>query len=122
MARVNVAAQTLPGAYPTLPVGAGTRDVSFQAYDAGLMNETPIVDGKTVVLVKNDHATDPKTVTFISVADSTFKRTGDITTYSLAAGDVAVFGPFKTAGWALVGKLQIDASSADIKLAVITLP
>jgi hypothetical protein len=122
VARVAVAAQTTPGAYPTLQPGAGTRDISFQAYDAGLGCQATIVDGKTLILVKNDHVSDAKTVTFLSVADSVYKRTGDITAYSLAAGDVALFGPFKTAGWALVGQLQIDASSADIKLANITLP
>ena len=124
MARVLVAAQTLPGAYPTLPVGAGSRILAFQATDAGLNNYTPIVEGKTLVFVKNAHATDPKTVTFTSVADSTLHRTGDITAYSIAAGVVAVFGPFKAAGWyhsdAGEAGLWINGSSADIQVAVVT--
>ena len=122
MARVAVSAQACPGAYPTLPVGAGSRDVSFQAYDAGLGCQATIVDGKTLILVRNEHVSDAKTVTFKSVADSVYKRTGDITTYSLAANDTALFGPFKLAGWSNAGQLDIDAASADIKLANITLP
>jgi len=123
MARVLVAAQTLPGAYPTLPLGAGSRVLAFQAADASLHNYTPIVEGKTLVFVKNSHATDPKTVTFTSVVDA-YNRSGDITTYSIAAGVVAVFGPFKAAGWSHpdtgeVG-LWIDGSTADILIAVVT--
>jgi hypothetical protein len=121
MARVNVAAQTTPGAYPTLPVGANTRDLAFQVYDAGLFNHTAIVDGKTLVLIQNV-AVGAKTVTFLSVADGTFHRTGDITAYSLGAGEIALFGPFKTAGWSNAGFLDIDAEDANIKIAVITLP
>jgi hypothetical protein len=121
MARVNVAAQTTPGAYPTLPVGANSRDVAFQAADAGLMNMTPIVDGKTLVLIQNV-AVGAKTVTFVSVADGTYHRTGDITTYSVGAGEIALFGPFKVAGWSNAGNLWIDNEDANIKIAVITLP
>ena len=125
MARVLVAAQPPPGAYPTLPLGAGSRVLAFQAVDAGLSNYTPLIEGKTLILVKNAHATDPKTVTFTSVVDD-LQRTGDITAYSLAAGAVALFGPFKAKGWAHadVGQagLWFGGSSADITVAVITLP
>lgn len=126
MARVLVVAQTLPGAYPTLPITPGSRVLAFQATDAGLDNYTPIVENKTIIFVKNAHAADAKTVTFTSVADSPFGRTGDVAAYSLAAGEIAVFGPFKASGWSHgsgpTGGIWIDGSSADIQVAVVTLP
>ena len=125
MARVLIAAQTLPGAYPTLPIAPGSRVLSFQAVDVGLGNYTPLIENKTSILVKNGHATDAKTVTITSVVDA-LNRTGDITAYSLAAGEIARFGPFKGVGWnhgaGTTGGIWIDGSSADIKVAVETLP
>jgi len=122
MARVLVAAQTTPGAYPALQPAANSRDVGFQASDTGLGNYTPIVDGKTLVLITNINAA-PQTVTFQSVPD-TLNREGDITAYSLTQYEVALFGPFKNAGWLQTGTvgLWIDTSDNDVKIAVITLP
>lgn len=124
MARVLVAAQTTPGAYPALQPGAGTLAIAFQAADAALMNYTPCVEGKTYILVTNVNAS-PKTVTFTSVADSQ-ARTGDITSYSIAQYAVAQFGPFKAAGWShgstSTGGIWIDNNSADVHIAVLTLP
>ena len=124
MARVLIAAQTLLGAYPTLPITPGSA-LSYQAVDTGLGNYTPLVENKTTLWIKNTHATDAKTVTITSVAD-TLNRTGDITAYSLAAGEEKPFGPFKGVGWnhgaGTTGGIWIDGSSADIKVAVVTLP
>jgi hypothetical protein len=121
MARVLIAAQTLPGPYPALPVTPGS-DLAMQAGDVGLGNYTPLVDGKTVVLVQNTDS-GARTVTFASVADAPFSRKGDISAYSLAAGKIRPFGPFKSAGWAQAGaQLWIDVSDATVKVAVITLP
>jgi len=53
MARVNVAAQTTPGAYPSLPISANARDIAFQEGDDGLGNDTALNDSKTLVLVQN---------------------------------------------------------------------
>lgn len=120
MARTNLVAQTLPGAYPTLPISANTRDLTTNAIDIVNGNETTLVDSKTVVLLKNEDA-GATTVTFTSVAD-TLGRTGDITAYSIGAGELAIFGPFKLVGWTHSGKLWIDGSDVDLKVAVITLP
>lgn len=124
MARTNVAAQTLPitpgGNYPTLPIGAGLADITFAAADTVNGNSTVPVDGKTVVLAYNTD-TVARTVTFTSAPDS-YNRSGDITAYSIAAGKVACFGPFKTAGWLVGGVLEIDASNALLHLGVIQLP
>ncbi len=124
MARVLVAAQTTPGAYPSLPIGANTRDLAMQAGDPALGNYTPLVEGKTLILLQNTFA-GAKTVTFTSVADS-YGRTGDITTYSIGQDEFALFGPFKAAGWShgsgADGGIWIDVSDAAVKIAVITLP
>ena len=119
MARVLVAAQTLPGSYPTLPVTPGS-NLSEQAVDPGLGNYTPLVSGKTVVLVHNTNV-GAQTITFTSIAD-TFGRTGDITAYSLSAGAQRFFGPFKLVGWTNGGQLWFTASDASVKVAVVTLP
>lgn len=120
MARVLVAAQTTPGAYPALQPAANSRDLSFQAGDNSLGNKTPLVDSKTLVLIFNSDS-GAHTVTFTSVAD-VLNRTGDITAYSLGAGEVGLFGPFKTVGWGHTGDLWIDVSDNTVKIAVITLP
>jgi hypothetical protein len=119
--RILVNPQTLPGAYPTLQPGAGSRKITFAACDASNFNRVVIVENKTVILVKNAHVSDPKTVTIVSAVDDK-NRTGDITAYSIVAGDIAVFGPFKTAGWTTTGHLELRGASTDIQFACITLP
>lgn len=129
MARVLVAAATgiPPGSYPTLQPSAGSLALSWQAADPSLFQYTPLVSGKTVVLAMNTDS-GAHTVTFSSVVDSPFKRTGDITAYSLAAITgttpvVAVFGPFLSGGWSQAGaQLWFQADDATVKFAVITLP
>ena len=120
MARVLVAPQTTPGAYPALQPAANSRDIAFQAADAALGNYCVLVESKTLVLIQNV-AVGAKTVTFTSVADDK-NRTGDITAYSMGADEIALFGPFKAAGWAHSGQVWIDGEDANIKIAVITLP
>lgn len=120
MARVLVAAQTTPGAYPTLPITANSRDLTFQAGDNSLGNYTSIVEGKTLVVVHNTDS-GAHTVTFTSQPD-TYGRSGDISSYSLGAGELGLFGPFKALGWSDAGNLDIDCSDNTVKFAVITLP
>jgi hypothetical protein len=121
VARVLVAAQTTPGAYPTLPIGANTRDLQMQAGDASLGNYTPLVAGKTLVIFHNT-GVGARTVTFTSQADTPYNRTGDISAYSIGAGEHALFGPFAVIGWSDAGNLDIDVSHAEVMIAVITLP
>jgi len=50
-------------------------------------------------------------------------RTGDITTYSLAAGAIVALGPFQTEGWRQSdGNLYAVASHIDVKFSVLYLP
>src|SRR4051812_19279014 len=118
MARTNIAAQTTPGAYPSLPIAPDARDITFTGSDVPNGNETPLIEAKTLVLVHNTEAVTARTCTFVSVAD-TLNRTGDITAYSVEAGETALFGPFKTVGWASSGKLRFDGSNIALKFAVI---
>lgn len=120
MARTVINAQTLAGAYPVLPYSGGAADVTETAVDDPTDRYTPVVNNKTLVIAHNTDSV-ARTITIASVAD-TFNRTGDITAYSIAAGKIARFGPFQTAGWANGGNLNIDVSSALVRLAVITLP
>jgi hypothetical protein len=122
MSRLTIAAQLVGSSfYPALPVDAGSLDIAFTAVDDQPDRETPLVDGKTVVLAMNTDSV-AHTITITSVAD-VINRTGDIEAYSIAAGKVAKLGPFKSAGWAHTGaKLFIDVSDPTVRLAVLQLP
>lgn len=119
MARTNIAAQTLDGPYPALPLTPGSNLTEVPA-DVGNGNSTPIVEGKTIVVAHNVNVA-AKTITFTSVADDK-NRSGDITAYSIAAGKIRIFGNFKVPGWTHSGDLWIDSNHADVLLAVVTLP
>lgn len=123
MARVLVAAQTpLSSPYfPTTPLGAGTATLSEQAADPALGNYAPIVTGKTYIFAHNTNV-GAQTITFTSIVDAQ-NRTGDITTYSIAAAGIAWFGPFVTspAGWSQSGnQVWFTASDASVKLINLT--
>jgi hypothetical protein len=122
MARLALTPQTLLGSYPALPLTANAADVTFTAAGASFADGAgfPLTGGE-ILLAKNANA-GAQTVTITSVADE-LKRTGDITTYSIGIGEIAVFGPFDIKGWRQSdGKLYIAASAADISFAVLKLP
>src|SRR5215469_8836647 len=109
MARTTIASQQFPLAgpspgvygasyYPNLPLGAGSANLTMSAADTVNSNYTAIVEGKTVLLAYNAHATTTFTLTINSVSNVN-QRTGDITNYALAALTAAMFGPFNAAGW-----------------------
>lgn len=103
-ARVLIAAQSVVGTYPTVAaIAANAADLTETAGDAANGNYTPIVEAKTVVIAHNT-GVGARTITFTSAPAPTTNRTGDITAYSLGAGEISrPFGPFKAAGWANVG-------------------
>jgi hypothetical protein len=119
VARVAVSPQVLSGAYPV--VTANSRDLAMQAGDSSLGNYALIVEGKTVILVQNTDS-GAHNVTLTGVVDA-FNRTGDLV-YSLGAGELAIFGPFKAAGWShgsgAEGGIWINVADATLKLANIT--
>jgi hypothetical protein len=103
MARTNIAAVTPPLAgpgrtfFPALPVSAGTLTLAMTAADSSNGNFTAMTDGRLYLLCLNSDAS-AHTVTITSVADGQ-NRTGDITSYSIAAGGLMMAGPFTTLGW-----------------------
>jgi hypothetical protein len=101
-ARVKIVAQSSVGTYPVLPIAANGADLAETAGDATNGHYTPIVDDKTYVQFHNT-GVGARTATILSAPDDR-NRTGDITAYSLGAGEISrLFGPFKKAGWGNVG-------------------
>jgi len=112
--------KTAPGSYPgtIAPNGA---DMVFEAGDVA--GNTFVASGDDLILVLNSDPTNPYTVTISSEIDPINNRLGDITAYSLAAGDYAVFGPFETQGWAdtTSGLILLTVSNVAVKVCVIKL-
>lgn len=119
MARQTLTKGTPVGPYPTLPVTADSLDIAFTAADA-TNKEQFAPSGDDLIIAWNSGAS-PYTITITSVADPVTKRTGDITTYSLAAGDHAAFR-IKKQGWMQSdGMVYIEASNAAVKWSVLQL-
>jgi len=108
---------------PFAAVGVGAADFTFAA---GTLTDgdTFVCTGREILLVTNTEVADAKTITITSVDDEK-GRSEDITTYSLAAGDFAVFGVGLTndIGWkSSAGTIRITVSAASVKVAVLRLP
>lgn len=107
---------------PFATIAADGADFTFVAASAGA--DTFVCNGRDIILVQNTGA-GARTVTITSLADEK-NRTGDITTYSLAAGEFAVFGCGLTnsPGWknTSTGAITITGSHAEVKVAILRLP
>jgi hypothetical protein len=122
MTRLALTPKTLPGSYPSLPLTANSVDFTFTPAGASFADGASYpLTGNEILLVHNGNV-GAQTVTISSVVDD-LNRTGDITTYSLAAGEYAAFGPFKEKGWRQsTGLIHIAASATDVEFAVLKLP
>lgn len=102
-------------------IAADAADFAWTAADTSNQNAV-VSTGRELVLVFNSGGS-AYTVTITSVADE-LGRLGTITTYSVGAGEYAVFGPFPVKGWRQAAdlKLYLEASNAAVKFAVIKLP
>ena|SRR3990172_6212686 len=121
MARTVLTKTTPLGSYPTLPLVANSADVTMTAADVANKNSFA-ASGNDLIIVQNTDAVNPYTVTITSIADD-YKRTGDITAYTLQAGEIAVLGPFKLPGWQQADRsIYLEANNAAIKFGVLTLP
>jgi hypothetical protein len=99
---------------------AGEADLTMTAADAANYEEVSFT-GNEIIIAHNTGASE-RNVTISSVADSQ-GRDGDISSYALAAGDYAVFGPFELEGWRQSGgKLYFQADNAEVKFGVVKLP
>jgi len=117
MARTTLNKTTPLGSYPSLQPAADALDVVFTAADVSNKNQFKLEQGD-ILLAWNSGAS-PYTVTLTSVADG-HKRSGDVTAYSLAAGDIAVMGPFEQEGWKQTdGYFYLEASNAAVKFAIL---
>lgn len=114
--------QTIRAPFAATPT-AGQLHFTFAAGATG--GDTITVTGREVIIAYNSHATTAYTFTITSQVDGQ-NRTGDITTYSLAAGEFAVFSGALTnaPGWKNVstGLLSVAVSNAAIKWAILQLP
>ncbi len=109
------------GPYPTLPVTALALDLTWQAADPTNLNQFALGQGKYIILARNVHATTGYTVTFTSSVDER-KRTGDITTYALAAGKVMAFLVDQQAGWIQSdGMFYLTGSNASVEFCILRL-
>lgn len=103
-------------------IAAGGADFTFGAGDASNGN-TFACTGRELLLLSNESG-GAATVTITSVDDEK-NRSEDITNYSMADGDFAVFGVGLTnsKGWrSSSGTIRITVSDADLKVAVLRLP
>lgn len=119
MARSDLTKMTALGPYGTY--GAGLAELTMDAADVSNKNQF-VASSRDLVIVRNSGGS-AYTVTITSSADPTFRRTGDIETYSIPAGEVHVFGPFVRPGWLQAdGYVYLEASNASILFGVIALP
>lgn len=80
-----------------------------------------VATGKELVVAHNTDV-GAQTVSVTSVADP-YGRTGNITTFSIPAGSIAVFGPFNVQGWQQAdGYIYLDAAVVAVKFAILVLP
>lgn len=106
---------------PFEAIAANGADFTFAA--GATTTDTFACTGRQILLAFNSGGSD-YTVTISSVDDEK-GRSEDITTYSLAAGEYAVFGVGLTneQGWKQTnGTIIVDVENAAVKWAVLTLP
>lgn len=117
MGRTTLTRTTLLGPYPTLPVSANALDVTMTAADVANDNQF-VLDGPCIIIAHNTDV-GAQTITLTSVADAQ-NRTGDITTYSIGAGEIAAFHVGKTGGWVQSdGYMYLEASDAGVEIGIL---
>ena len=115
MPRVTLTKTTAPGAYSGASVA-----VTMTAADA-VNFEQFTCTGRELVIIHNTGA-GARTWTATSVDDS-YGRSENITTESIAAGAIRVWGPVALEGWVQTnGYVYLQAEHAEVKFGIITLP
>lgn len=119
MGRTTLTRTTPLGPHPSLPVAADALDIALTAADTTNNNQI-LLDGPIIVIAQNTGAS-ARTVTFTSSTDQK-NRTGDVTAYSIGAGEVACFKIDNTEGWRQTdGYLYLAANNAEVKIGAIRL-
>lgn len=120
MPRTAITPASAVGPYPSLPLSANALDITFTAADVANKNSISFGSAAEMLILMHNGGASPYTVTITSVADE-LGRTGDIETYSLAAGEYAAFR-VQRPGWVQSdGALYLEASNASVELAAIRL-
>lgn len=120
MARQVLTKLTMLGNFPSLPLTANSADLPMTAAIAA-DKERFVMDNKNIVIAHNTGA-GARTVTITSVANAGSNRTGDITAYSIGAGEYAAFGPFEKDGWQQSdGYFHLEAEHAEVKFGILKL-
>ena len=115
MPRTAVTAVVAPGSYNTTPTLATPTAIDI------VNNNLVTASGKDLLIFENTSA-GALTITVNSVNDA-FNRTGDITAFSVGAGQYAIVGPLFKAGWVQAdGNLYFTASAVTMKVTSIQLP
>lgn len=119
MARATLTRTAPLGPYPTLQPAANALDLTMTAADVSNLNQI-LLDGPMLVIAQNTDSVD-RTITITSAVDPQ-NRSGDITTYTISADDIAVFKIDQVAGWRQSdGYLYLQASNAAVRLGAIRL-
>lgn len=114
MPRTTTAAVVVPGPYSGVPHA----QLSLVAGDVANGNQVRLTGDQ--VLVAHNTGVGARTIT---IASSPLRgRTGDVTAFSIPAGQYRVFSKFPQAGWAQSnGYLNVNVEHAEVLLGVIDL-
>ncbi len=112
MARTELTKTTRPGSY----AGSGTA-LTMTGADTTNQNSFKANGGDLVIAHNTDTAS--HTITINSV-DDRYGRQEDITAESIAAGEIRIFGPFKTHGWMQSdGQIYLEADDASVEFGIV---
>ncbi len=112
MARTDLTKTTKPGGYS----GSGTK-LTMTAADTTNQNKFKAT-GKDLVVAHNTD-TSSHTVTVTSTDDK-YGRQEDISSYSVPAGEIHIFGPFPLHGWQQSdGYIYLEANNSSVELGII---
>jgi len=123
----QIVTESIVGPYTLTPVPDGDLNVSWNPADPDNGNffyfDNP--NGDILVAWNTDYSV-THFLTIYSQPDVPFDRTGDITNYAIAAGQIAMYNFSQAVGWGInVGptptsfQIDIGADSAFVKFAVI---
>jgi hypothetical protein len=101
------------GPFPTLPVAADSLDVAGTAADTVNKNEVAFGNHNRLLVTWVNTGASARTVTIASALD-TYKRSGDVTTYSTGAGEFAAFLVERNGWLQSDGKLYLEANNAEV--------
>lgn len=112
--------QTLKGPHPTT-VAANSLDIAFTASTPG--GDKFAATGREILVVSNSDPEDPYTFSVTSQPDSYGRTTSILTSYSLAAGETAMFWFGSITGWRdSSGFINLTSQNAAITYAVVKIP